>query len=280
MPAADFSPPPAPASFTALREALIERQGSLPKRLAQVARFALERPDEMALGTVAELAAAAGVHPSALVRFAQTLGYSGFSDLQQVLRARLRESWPNYRERLSKIRDEAGRGATSAFMLPRLVETSLQSLDRLSASIAPAAFARAVEALAGARMVYLLGQRRTFPVAAYLSYMLGNLEVPHMLLDNTGGMMDLQARSAGPQDALLAISFTPYAPTTVQIATEAAARGVPLIAITDSAFSPLAGIAQAWLEVAEAELGAFRTLAATMTLAMSLAITTAERRRR
>ncbi|MDE1907037.1 MAG: MurR/RpiR family transcriptional regulator [Rhodospirillales bacterium] len=273
MPSADI--PQAPSSFAALRHALLERQGSLPKRLAQVARFALAQPDEMALGTVAELAAAAGVQPSALVRFAQALGYSGFSDLQQVLRARLRERWPDYHERLSKVKDE---GATTAVVLSRLVETSVQSLHRLSGSIAPAAFARAVEALAGARMVYLLGQRRTFPVAAYLSYMFGNLEVPHMLLDNTGGMVDLQARSAGPQDVLLAISFTPYAPITVQIATEAASRGVPVIAITDSAFSPLATIAEAWLEVAEAELGAFRTLSASITLAMSLAIATAEQR--
>ena len=257
---------------------LIERQASLPKRLAQVARFALDRPDEMALGTVAELAAAAGVQPSAHVRFAQTLGYSGFSDLQQVLRARLRERSPDYRERLSRMQSETGTNPNAAFMLSRLVETSMQSLDRLSGSIAPAAFERAVDVLAGAHMVYLLGQRRTFPVSAYLSYMFGNLDIPHMLLDNVGGMLDLQARGARVQDALLAISFTPYAPATVQIASEAAARGVKIISITDSAFSPIAGIADAWLEVAEAELGAFRTLSATMTLAMSLAIATAERR--
>ncbi len=269
----------APRSFTALRDLLIARQGSLPKRLAQVAKFTLDRPDDMALGTVAELAAAAGVQPSALVRFAQTLGYSGFSDLQQVLRARLRERWPDYQERLSKVKDETGQGADSAPVLTRLVETSVQSLTRLSSSINPAAFDRAVATLAGARMIYLLGQRRAFPISAYLSYMLGNLEMAHMLLDNVGGMLDVQAASAGKQDALLAISFTPYAPVTVQIATQAAARGVPLVAITDSAFSPIAGIAAAWLEVVEADLGAFRTLSATMALSMSLAIATAERRR-
>ncbi len=279
MPSADLSLAPAPRSFAALRDLLIERQGSLPKRLAQVAKFTLDRPDEMALGTVAELAAAAGVQPSALVRFAQTLGYSGFSELQQVLRARLRERWPDYQERLSKVKDETGHGADSAPVLARLVETSMQSLTRLSGSIAPAAFDRAVSTLAGARMIYLLGQRRAFPISAYLSYMLGNLEMPHMLLDNVGGMIDVQAASAGPQDALLAISFTPYAPATVQIATQAANRGVPIVTITDSAFSPIASIAQAWLEVVEADLGAFRTLSATMALSMSLAIATAERRR-
>lgn len=279
MPSADLALTPAPRSFTALRDQLLERQGRLPKRLAQVAKFTLDRPDEMALGTVAELAAAAGVQPSALVRFAQTLGYSGFSDLQQVLRARLRERWPDYQERLTKVKDETGQGADTAPILSRLVETSVQSLTRLTGSVAPASFETAVATLAGARMIYLLGQRRTFPVSAYLSYMLGNLETPHMLLDNVGGMADVQARSAGPQDALLAISFTPYAPVTVQIATQAAERGVPIVAITDSSFSPISSIAAAWLEVVESDLGAFRTLSASMAVAMSLAIATAERRR-
>jgi DNA-binding MurR/RpiR family transcriptional regulator len=279
MPSADIPSAAAPRSFAALREQLLERQAKLPKRLAQVAKFALDRPDEMALGTVAELAEAAGVQPSALVRFAQTLGYSGFSDLQQVLRARLRERWPDYQERLSKVQDETGQGGESASLLARIAETSVQSISRLTGSIAPAAFDHAVEKLAGARMIYLLAQRRAFPVAAYLSYMLGNLGMAHMLLDNVGGMIDVQAASAGPQDALLAVSFTPYAPATVQIATQAAARGVPINAITDSAFSPIASIAAAWLEVVEADLGAFRTLSATMALSMSLAIATAERRR-
>lgn len=278
MPSAALPTTTTPRSFTSLRELLLERQASLPKRLAQVAKFTLEQPDEMALGTVAALAAAAGVQPSALVRFAQTLGYAGFSDLQQVLRARLRERWPDYQERLSKVKDETGHGADAAPVLARLVETSVQSLTRLSSSVAPAAFERAVSTLAGARMIYLLGQRRAFPISAYLSYMLGNLQIPHMLLDNVGGMLDVQAGSAGPQDALLAISFTPYAPATVQIATQAAARGVKLVAITDSAFSPIASIAVSWLEVVEADLGAFRSLSATMALAMSLAIATGERR--
>jgi DNA-binding MurR/RpiR family transcriptional regulator len=67
--------------FAALREALMARHEKLPKRLRQVARFALDHPDDIALGTVTEVARGAGVQPSTLVRFAQTLGFAGFSDL-------------------------------------------------------------------------------------------------------------------------------------------------------------------------------------------------------
>ena len=53
---------------------------------------------------------------------------------------------------------------------------------------------------------------------------------------------------------------------------------VPVVAITDSAKSPLAAAAEVWLEVAEADYGAFRSLAASFALAMTLAVATAEKR--
>ncbi|GLR67130.1 sugar isomerase [Acidocella aquatica] len=268
-----------PRTFEALRNHVIERHGMLPKRLAQVAKFALDHPDEMALNTVAELSAAAGVQPSALVRFAQSLGYSGFSELQGVFRSRLRDRWPDYQERLTKIQNETGGDADSSSVLGRFVETSMRSLARLPESISGEAFDAAVSLLARARTIYILGQRRVFPVAAYLSYMFGKLEMQHVLLDNFGSMIDIQAGSMRANDVLLVITFTPYTPVTVEIANQAAARGVPLVAITDSVFSPIASLTGARLEVVESDLGSFRCLTATLTLAMGLAVVSAERRR-
>ncbi len=77
--------------FESLRAMIITRRQSLPRRLAQVAAHALDNPDEFAFGTAASVAAAAGVQPSTLVRFAQHFGFDGFSDLQRLFRNRLKE---------------------------------------------------------------------------------------------------------------------------------------------------------------------------------------------
>ena len=77
---------PPPRDFESLKAMLLDSRDSLPPRLIQVAAFALENPDEMALGTAASIAAQASVQPSTLIRFAKRLGYSGFSDLQDVFR--------------------------------------------------------------------------------------------------------------------------------------------------------------------------------------------------
>ena len=69
--------PSPPRDFPALKALIAERAAALPKRLTQIAAYALENPDEIAFGTVSSIAAQAEVQPSALVRFSQAMGYQG-----------------------------------------------------------------------------------------------------------------------------------------------------------------------------------------------------------
>ena len=275
---ADATSSSAPESFEGLRDRILERRDQFPKRLAQVARFALESPDDMALNTVAEIAGKADVQPSTLIRFAQSLGYSGFSDLQQIFRSRLRDRWPDYAERLQGLRSTSADEGGPVHLLDGFAQTAMDSLLRLRERVSEPDLNAAVDLLAGAKTVYILGQRRAFPVASYLAYAFGKLGIRFILLDNLGALLPEQAGFIDPDDALIAISFTPYTPSTVEMTTLIGRRGVPILAITDSAFSPLAPIAKVWLEVAETDFGAFRSLAATLCLAMALAVATAEKR--
>jgi DNA-binding MurR/RpiR family transcriptional regulator len=268
----------APQDYESLRALLVSRREVLPKRLKQLATFALERPEEIAFGTVAEIAEHAGVQPSTLVRFAQTLGYHGFTHLQQVFRARLRERFPDYRERLEVLRREEGPGGHSAALLDGFIGAAALSLDRMRETVSIPELGRAMETLAKADTIYLVAARRVFPVAAYLAYAFGKLGVRTALIDHVAQLGPEQLALATPDDAILAISFTPYAPITAELAAAAARRNVPVVAITDSAFSPLVHEADVWLEVSEADFGAFRSLSASFALAMALAVGTAERR--
>lgn len=267
-----------PQDFESLRSLIVLRREELPRRLAQVAEFALEQPDKVAFGTVAELAGLAGVQPSTLVRFAQTLGFSGFSDLQEVFRARLRDRWPDYGERLKSLEARAKAGGSLA-LLDGFAEAGMASLARLREDASGEDLDKVASILAAARRIGLLGQRRVFPVTFYLAYACAKLGVETQLLDNRGGLLSEEARFLGTEDALLAVSFTPYTPETIEVAAAVAERGVPVVAITDSPFSPLIRSARAWVEVVEADYGAFRSLSATMTVAITVAVTVAELRR-
>ena len=271
----DKAPPP--KDFGSLRNLIAAEHGRLPKRLAQVAAFMLDNPDEVALGTSASIAELAKVQPSTLVRFAQTLGFSGFSDLQALFRERLRGYWPSYGDRVQALRSDDETEASHR-LLGRFAGTAISSIERLRDSVAAEDIDRATRTLAAARTIYLLGQRRSYPVASYLAYAFQKLGHPVVLLENAAGTIMEQAAFMTPEDALLVVSFTPYSPVSVEIATRAKQEGVPVVAVSDSAFSPLTGVAEVWLEVAEADLSGFRSLSATLCLAMTLAVGAAEQR--
>lgn len=267
-----------PRDFPALQALIAERAGELPRRLMQVASYAVERPDDIAFGTVASAAAQAGVQPSALVRFAQAMGYRGFSELQEVFRGRLRDKVPTYKERLALLRQHQPGAFKAQALFEGFSEASEKSLARLREKLDGAMLETAVAALAEADTIYLVGLRRSYPVASGMAYAFGKLGVKYILVDGAGGLAPEASGFGTGRDAMFAVSFAPYASETIALATAAAARGVPVIAITDSAFSPLARLAQPWFEVAEANFEGFRSLAATLALAMSIAVAVAERR--
>lgn len=259
---------------------LRERGPNLPKRLRQVADYALANPDDMALSTAAQVAQQAGVQASTLVRFAQALDYSGFSELQQLFRSRLRQQFPDYRERLVALRDEGAAGPNMAQVLvDGFAEASRNSLSRLQATIKHSDVDKATDLLSGAETIILVGARRMFPVVSYLAYAFGKLGIRAVLVDNIAALGPEQAAIAHKRDVVVAVSCAPYTPATVTMAAQAHAKDIPVIAITDSALSPLAQHCSLWLEVEEADYGAFRSMSATFVLAMTLAVGTAEKAR-
>ena len=269
----------APRDFAALKALIIERAADMPKRLTQVATYAVENPDEVAFGTVASIALSADVQPSTLVRFSQALGYQGFSDLQDVFRSRLRDRVLNYDERLEQLRGHARDGSKASLLLDGFSDAATRSLAMLKEKIDSEQLEKAVKTLADGETIYLVGLRRSFPISSYMSYAFGKLGVKNMLIDAVGGLAAEDVSFATPRDRILAISFTPYASETISLAQRAAARGVPIIAITDSPFSPLASVASLWFEIQEANFEGFRSMAATLSLAMTLTVAVAEQRK-
>jgi DNA-binding MurR/RpiR family transcriptional regulator len=264
------TPPSAPASFDELRAAIAARYPEFSPRLRQIAEFALAQPDDLALETVAVVAERAGVQPSALIRFAQALGYDGFSDMQRVFRARLLARSPSYADRLRE--QASGLGDTPHEVLSHFIAAGHEALDQLQASVEAEALARATTLLAGAEVVHLVAQRRSFPIVSYMAYGLSHLGRRMQLLDGLGGMLAQQARNVTARDALVAASFRPYAEETLAVARQAHGTGAHVVAITDAPLSPLAPFADVVLLVQDAEVRGFRALTASMCLAITLIV--------
>jgi DNA-binding MurR/RpiR family transcriptional regulator len=261
-------------NYEQLKDAIGRRYPELPKQLQRIARYALERPDDLALATVAATAQAAQVQPSSMIRFANALGFSGFSEMQRIFRDHLVERSASYRDRIARMRrSAAGNGASApAGVLHQFVSDAISELGHLEEDVAAARFRAAVRLIARAEQVYVLAQRRAFPVACYLAYALSRLELRAHLLDGIGGMLAEAARGIGRRDALIAVSFRNYAPAVIATALDCHRRGVPVLAITDSALSPLKPAARVVFELRDDSDRPFRSLVGPLCLAQALVV--------
>jgi len=262
-------------TYEHLRKSLVEAHPTLPGRLRQMAEYALAHPDDMALETIAVLSERSGVSPSGMVRFARALGFSGFSEMQKVFKEGLLHHMPDYRARIRAARRTASDAGSP--QLQNFVKAGIASLQHLGESEALGQLDAAVDLLANAERIHVAAQRRSFPVASYLAYALGHLGCPAHLLEGVGGMFGEQGSNLREQDVLLAISFPPYAQEVVDLVQESAERGIAVITLTDSPVSPIHAPAQVAFEVLEMEVSGFRSLSASLCLALGLVVSLGER---
>jgi DNA-binding MurR/RpiR family transcriptional regulator len=212
------------------------------------------------------------VPPATITRFAKELGFQGFTELQLVFRERLLGPRLPYAERITTpgIPDTDLDQPGNVF--GSFVQAAIQSLIRIEDALDRSQLDACVEVLAATEVVHVAAARGAFGLGAYTVYGLGSIGRRAQLIDNLGAMRAMQVAAMGPDDTLLAMTFDDYTPETVEIVRLAARRGNRVLAITDNALSPVAGLAAHVLYVNEARLGHFRSQVPAMVVAQAMIV--------
>lgn len=262
-------------TFDELKETIAQAYPTMSPQLQRLSRFVIDKPHDLALGTVATVAQANEVQPSSLIRFANALGFSGFSQMQQVFQSHLVERSTPYRERIARMRQGGKTGqARGADVLHNFVGDAVNELHHLEENVHADTLNAAVKLLARTPQIHVLAQRRAFPVACYLAYALNQLELRANLLDGLGGMLNEFVHSIQSGDVLLVASFRNYTPAVVDTAMACRQRGVKVVAITDSPLSPLKPAADVCFVLGDHSEQPFRSLVAPLCLAQALVVST------
>ncbi len=267
-----------PRTYEELRALLSSATVRLPRQLREVALYVARNPGDFAVGNTVEISKRARVQPSTLVRFAQTLGFPGFSELQDIFKDYVKMNWPETRGRADPLAEAVAADNADLRMIAGMVHTSIASLSRMPDDIDLAMFDAIASGMAGAETIYLLGNKRAFPVTMYMGIALSQLGIRNSLVDNFGSLGFEQLAFAAAGDAVLAVSFSPYNSVTPTLAARAAQSGAAVFAITDTKASPLVLTASAWVGINESDFGGFRSLAATLAVAMALVLGVSRRR--
>lgn len=225
-----------------MNDLITKIQSELPgfsKGQKQIARFILEHYDKAAFMTASRLGVTVGVSESTVVRFATELGYDGYPHLQRALQEMIRNKLTSV-QRMEVAGDRMGGRDVLQTVLHAdtdMIRVTLDEIDR-------DAFQGAVDALMGAKRIYILGVRSSSALASFLGFYF-NLLFENVTLVHTNSVSEIfeQVLRVGPGDVLLGISFPRYSKRTLSAMKYARDRGARVIALTDSQLSPLARVA-------------------------------------
>lgn len=268
-----------PRDYEELIRLIHDRHDHMSKTYQRISVFLTQNPNDVAVQSVNAIAERCGIHASSFVRFAQALGYKGFKELQALFQKRLATAAPGFEARIKALESElhtSGDRSETGF-LSDLVVRDIASLQELLRDIRQDDLARAASLLHDADTIYLIGQMRSLPVVELMRYQLTMIGKRCILLDSAGGISTYIARTITPRDVLMAVSFRFYAKEVVDITEELGAKGIDIVAISDSTLSPLAKSARVLFPVPEHDYTFSRSLAAPMCLAQALVVAVAAR---
>jgi DNA-binding MurR/RpiR family transcriptional regulator len=267
-------------TVNAFLAAVAKQYEDLPRQLKAVAQHIETNKARMVVTRITDIAKACSVQPSAVTRFAQRFGFSGFAELQDLFRKAFRETTApaaSYTRRIRSMVDSGWLRDDPGGVVRQLLLANQGAIEEFMLQLDDKALNQAVGLLYNAGDVYVAGVRRSLPPAAYLIYLLQHTAKRVFHLSGLGGMFTGQVNSIRKGDLLVALSFAPYGRETRACARIAKARGARILAITDSAMSPICAGASATLLVKEASAFSFRSLTNTMCLCQGLFIALASR---
>lgn len=202
----------------------------LSPRLQAAAKYILDNESDFGLDSIRETARKSGVSSYTVVRLSQQLGFAGFEDLREP-----------FRHALVSLNGSAANAAwlekwqgADANALTAAASNSMAIVSRSLERQSPARIREVAELMTSARDVYVTAMRASYGLAYNFQYVgrmaLKSLQiVPRQMSSAIDELSD-----AGPEDVLIAITFTPYSHETIEAMAFAKSRGVRLVVVSDS----------------------------------------------
>jgi len=210
------------------------KMSEMSKSHLRIATYMLENQTTAPFLTVDKLAKMSGVSNATVVRFAVSLGYSGYAEMQQYMQNSVQQQLTTtQRLRISEEVYSQESSGVKEFFKDDLsnIQSTMETLDE-------EAFHQAVASLLQARKVYVIANRSAASLGVFLKYYLGiilnNVEMLQTIEDSSEKLYDIT-----DEDVVIGISFSRYTNSTIQMFSYAKEKNVTTIAITDHLLSPL-----------------------------------------
>lgn len=213
---------------------IAEKIPEMSKSHKKIASFILNNTNIVPFYNVATLAKKAEVSEATVVRFASSLGYSGYPELQSRMQSSIQKQLTTT-ERLkmtSDVYDDQDQSIYNIFY------DDMENIKSTMAKLDIEKFHQAVGLLQEADYIYIAANRSAAALGIFLQYYL-NIILGHAEMVRSVENLSEQLYNLNEEDVVIGISFPRYPNSTIQTLAFAKERGSKTICITDSLLSPL-----------------------------------------
>ena len=200
-----------------------------------LAKYITEAYDKAAFMTANRLGKTVGVSESTVVRFAVELGYDGYPSMQKAMQEMVLNRLTSV-QRIEVTNDRIG----DQDVVTSVLQSDADKLRQTAELVDRDAFQAAVDAILGAKRIYILGCRSAAPLASFLGYYLNFMfsDVRIVTASGASEMFEKLVR-VDADDVVIGFSFPRYSAATVKGAQYCRTTGATVIGLTDSYLSPL-----------------------------------------
>jgi len=218
---------------------------SLSKAESKVANYLIDHPEEVMHQTITEVAKEAGVAEATVLRFARTFGFKGFQDLKIHL---ARELVPP----IATIHEDLKEDDPPETILRKVFAGHIQALNDTLETVDKAEFERAVEALARAKRILIIGVGTSGPIAvdAFNKFFRLGLSC---YCQTDSHLQVMMGALLSPSDCALAISHSGSTKDPIETLKVCKEAGATTICITNNSLSPITKVADIKLFTASRE---------------------------
>ncbi|MET3289229.1 UNVERIFIED_CONTAM: DNA-binding MurR/RpiR family transcriptional regulator [Brevibacillus sp. OAP136] len=215
-----------------------EKFNGLSAAQRKVAAHLLQHLDQAAFNTVVQIAREAEVSETTVIRLSYALGFSGFTEMQGKIQQQIVLGNASAQP-VNRLQNPIESGEENLFR--RTMENEIAIMQHNLAQLNEAEMWKAVDVLAQADHILVIGHRGSHAAANWISFMLGMMR-ENVHLCPTGGNSYEKLFSMNEKSAVIVISFPRYSKESYKIAEAAKMLGSKLIAITDRVLSPVGRI--------------------------------------
>ncbi|WMJ76214.1 MULTISPECIES: MurR/RpiR family transcriptional regulator [unclassified Sedimentibacter] len=202
----------------------------------QIAQFIIDHYDKAAFMTAAKIGETVDVSESTVVRFASSIGYSGFPELQKALQVLIKNKLTTV-QRIG-LDDDIINDIDK--LHKKIIKNEMNSMRSLYENIDTKALDKATELIMNADKVYILGLRTSSTLSNYLGFYLDVILDNVKILNNSGvNSLYEEIIRIKESDVLIVISYPRYSKITVDATKFVKERKAKIVAVTDTEASPV-----------------------------------------